>query len=127
MVFSRFNIFEESQDYSVIFNTFNKVVTVLSDQDSRMLRFDLKSKVSIGEGLGKFLIEKGVLISKDEDELQKLMQKNHNNKDILNLYLVPTNKCNLNCRYCFMKSNPSCSDSADLVSDTVEFLKDNVH
>ena len=127
MVFSRFNIFEDSQEYSVVFNTFNKVVTVLSDQDSQKLRLDLKSKVAADDGLKKFLIEKGVLISKDEDELQKLMQKNHNNKDILNLYLVPTSKCNLNCRYCFMKTSPCCSDSEDLVSDTVEFIKNNVH
>lgn len=73
-------------------------------------------------------IEKGIIIDSDLDEeiLRKYKHNNVLNNNLLNLILMPTEKCNFRCDYCYEDFKKGAMDNKT-VDAIVKYVKENIH
>lgn len=88
----------------LLFGTRKASVSVIPDQVWQRLQEGLVTEVS--GGLVAELIEKGVLVPEDQDELQAVLNENNTaiqDNDVLHYVVQPTAACQLGCHYCGQK------------------------
>ncbi|MGL4607616.1 MAG: radical SAM protein [Eubacteriaceae bacterium] len=97
--------YRKKPDEMVVYNTFSKALFVLDDGE-----FDQFEALSFtGEEPFRSLVENGLLVKDDEDELQFLKYFHYKTKfanKILFLTIAPTLDCNFVCPYCYENRRP---------------------
>lgn len=97
---SRFNYsYKRAVDENVIYNTFSKAIIVFTDEEYERFTHGT-SDPTITEAL----IENGVLVKKDFDEIAFLKYFHYKTKfsnDTLYMTIAPTLDCNFACPYCY--------------------------
>ncbi len=76
----------------------------------------------------EYLVTKGIVVKKDEDEQIKLNDifLNTINNDILSLTILPNESCNFNCVYCYQNNKKTILSKKDKIS-IVEFVKQHIN
>lgn len=95
-----------------IYAIFNSLVMEIIFVDSNLLQ--KIETYNIPEEDINILCEYGIYITSDEQDIRahELLLKNFEKRlGLINLvYLIPSNSCNLNCRYCFINNNKDNDD-----------------
>lgn len=104
-VSSRYNNLVESPDGNgtILFNQISGAMIVLDDENLKQYNEIISGKAK-HKSLRNYLIEKKFLISSEHDELDFIgKQWKKVTTDTLNkcLTIVPTDRCNLGCHYCY--------------------------
>lgn len=129
---SKYNFFtKNSSRQLLLFNSLNGIKSLYKiPQDmADLVRDVLASKRAITdlpETLIRKLIERGFIVDKriDEDEYLKSYYLDKVGQSILNLTILPTEKCNFRCIYCY-ESSQECDSYMSIETQTslIKFLK----
>lgn len=125
---SKFNFFyDRSADEIIVYNTFSKAVIALDPSHAASLRENHADEVFTEDEI-HILVENGMLIETDFDELDYL--RYYNNKvrftsDYFCLTIAPTLSCNFDCPYCFENKRPGIM-SREVQERIIEFVEEKI-
>lgn len=100
---SRFNVFKTLGDRYFVSNTLTRCLIELDEDHYRLLASDSPA-VSMGEEDKTLLVDEGVLVERDLDEVGLLRfwrGRGRFSKDMAEIAIAPTMACNFACPYCF--------------------------
>jgi uncharacterized protein len=113
MKYSRFTVFCEEGDKTILFNTLNKRLKVIPNQ----LRYlDINTSKILKSQLSDFLVKDDV---EDDQNVQYLINSMVYQSTRLNITLMMTMKCNFKCIYCFESWIPREEKQRELDEDEV--------
>lgn len=118
MEYSKYNLFVEDNDRTLIFNTLSGAFITVLNKDLALFG---KGK---NKALEKIFFDNGILIKDSKSQLLKYKYKCYKqmfDNSHLSLSIAPTMHCNLSCNYCFEGGNKSAEYMTEEVIDaTVE-------
>ncbi len=115
--------YKRGTDQNIIYNTFSKAVVELTDEEKKNFEEGLYSS-----DLEQQLIENGILVSDDYDELGFLKYfhyKTKFSKEVLSLTIAPTLDCNFACPYCY-ENRQKGKMSPDIQSAICEYIEETI-
>lgn len=104
---SRYLVKVPREDSILIYSTYTGSIVELTTKNIFKLKEDYTLYLDDGktsEELNK-LIKMGIIVRDDTDEydlVKKRYLKNYYNKNKLNITILPAERCNLTCDYCFI-------------------------
>jgi uncharacterized protein len=111
----------------LVFNAFTGSLLELSEQDYDLVQSVLEGNTtSTGNAeLDRRLVQSGVLLPNDFDELDALRGRRHDRRPqgYLGVTIAPTLRCNFRCTYCFER-HPSETMSAETESALCRFIEE---
>ena len=113
MKYSRFTVFSEKEENTIIFNTLNKKMKVIP---SNLNSLDINTSKILGRQLSDFLVKDDM---EDEQNLKYLINSMVYQSTRLNITLMMTMKCNFRCVYCFESWIPNEKRCKELDEDEV--------
>lgn len=123
-------IWDLSEDRSLIYNSFTGSVIDIARKDVFILENDeglrLYQASSEKDKIIESLRDEGFLIDDFVDEKTVLNYRNgitKHKKEFMNLTIIPTYKCNLNCFYCYQDRQQASYMSSELQEDMIQFVR----
>lgn len=124
---SSYNVLTPSDDGMILYNQITGSMVILSKDEERLYESIKQDSLWINRKFFEFLKNGGFLIPKDRDEIQfmdEISKENRKGSGYKSLTIAPTDKCNLDCTYCFEAKDQWIS-MPDQVIDQVEVFFDN--
>lgn len=116
--------YKRNENENVIYNTFSKALLVLDDTEySYLLSLDAADENFINE-----LLENGVLVDENDDEISFLKYFHYKTKfsnQMLFLTIAPTLDCNFACPYCY-ENRIKGYMSDDVQNGVLGFIEDSI-
>ena len=123
LVLSRYAHFLKLQDerYAVYNSLMMDVLFVDESEKERIINHELSDPEAIS-----MLSDKGIYINDEsaDDKALAVLRNAYQNMvgKIKMMYLILTNSCNLNCRYCFLENNPYYDEKRSHMSEEIAML-----
>ena len=124
---STYNLWVEQEGSIIILNTLSGGFVKLFDEYG-LIGCVLRNEAewsSLSSSILSLLVAKNIIIQEDEDEeqvLNDLFKRTVNNPEMLNLILMPTEKCNFNCIYCYEHHSKSFF-SIEMKKNLIRFIE----
>lgn len=122
---SMFNyIYRRKNGENVIYNTFSKGLITLDDNEIEQYNHQLFTN----NGVERELINNGILIKNDFDEISFLKYFHYKTKfsnNILYLTIAPTLDCNFGCPYCY-ENRRTGNMSQEVQRETINYIKEMI-
>lgn len=128
---SRYLVKVPREDSILIYSTYTGSIVELTTKNISKLKEDYNSYLDDGktsEELNK-LIKMGIIVKDDTDEydlVKKRYLKNYYNKNKLNITILPAERCNLTCDYCFIYKYANKDMSMDVSKSIIDFIKNRI-
>jgi uncharacterized protein len=123
---SKFNVVIEHNDGFVLYNQLSGSLVLLSKEDFEQYRQLLKNNFFVDSKLLQTLRENKFIIGEQFDEIaymeKKYNEKKHKTYD-KHITIVPTDKCNLGCYYCYEDKNQWKNMPSDVIEQTKKFVE----
>lgn len=118
---SKFNYVVTKDNNTIIFNSLQNTLTVLSSDDYKNISVGYNDKINT------FLKNQGIIVDDDCDEDKAAILKYQNVIDdgILELIILPTLACNFRCPYCYEEKNIG-KMSDEVIDSIVKFVKQHI-
>lgn len=124
---SYYNYLYKTDKECLLFNSLSGSFMKFKEENISML----ENALSFQRGNNKLmdmLINKGFIVDSQVDEndkLNKLENETKENRDILQIILLPTEKCNFRCKYCYQDyDKPQMNE--EIINKLIEFVSENV-
>lgn len=121
---SQFNfIYKRDENNVVLYNTYSKALIVLNKDE-----YDLYLQDACDDGSRAELIENGILIEDDFDEVHFLKYMHYQakfSKKNLHLTIAPTLDCNFDCPYCY-ENRRSGKMSKEVQDAVIDFISEKI-
>jgi uncharacterized protein len=132
---SKFNIcypYKEDSGFWVLANTYSGCVIFADRELADFMKFfdcdRFNTMNATDPDIVSYLLDRGFVVRDSLDEVKRVRLRFHEakyNTSSLNLTLVPTNACNLGCRYCYQERQPK-SFTADSVNNLKCFVSNRI-
>ena len=105
---SNYNFVVENNGELIVYNSYigmNSILKISSEELKKIIKPDCE-RMAIGDNkYVEILIEKGLLVEKNIDELTLVNKKKEEyfSNNMLEITISLTKKCNFNCTYCYEK------------------------
>lgn len=125
--FSIYNISVEDERNVVLYNTLSSSVISLSKEEYREVLKSVSDNVIDNKVF--WLFKNGFLVDSNKDEVEvvkKRYEENFEDKNKLNLTLLPAEYCNLTCPYCFIYNYQGGYMKKELVDSVLKFVRNRI-
>lgn len=123
---SKYNVTIENEDGFVFYNQITGALLLFGEKEFEDYRKLMRGNFCVDVGFLKIMRENGFVKSKSFDEISYMKKKYEEIKNrSLNkqLTIVPTDKCNLGCLYCYEDKSQWKNMSEDTIEETKKFIK----
>lgn len=126
---SKYNIYHESNQNLLIYNTFSSGILELTNDFRKEFEHFLIFETPLSPQLKKNLLKGRMLVYKDENEddtLKLMSTMNRFNNQYLGLTIAPTMECNFACPYCYEEGRRYNSMTEEIVKEVIKFITTNM-
>jgi uncharacterized protein len=123
---SKFNVIIENKDGYVFYNQLSGSLILFGQEEFNQYRKILKNNFFVDSNFLNTLRENKFLISESFDEIEYMREKYNEKKREAHhkqITIVPTDKCNLGCYYCYEDKNQWKNMPEDVVQQTKKFVE----
>lgn len=127
---SKYNYFLKYDKYGVVYNSLHGTIVKVSKNVLDQLEYWSKESAQIPEFESSImwkLKDNGIILEEKNDETDSLKKiyKEFQTEDLLHLIILPTEKCNLRCVYCYEDFKKG-KMSEKIQKDILLYLKENI-
>lgn len=123
--FSKYNYIVQDSDTMILFNSYNKNLIKFNKNDDTI--FD-ENNINLNKELYQRFRSDGIIIGNNDDEESMALLQSYdavfNNR--LQLTIFPTDKCNFDCKYCYLDFKNKTDMPLEIQNRIIRFLKKNL-
>lgn len=126
---SYYNIFVNDEKNGILYNTFSNALAILEMGEVSLYKYYCRINYLDDSTLSKQLIENGFAVHMAIDETKYMLEETRSALYLRDRWkqftILPTQKCNANCFYCFEKDVKRICMSKSIADDVAEFIIEN--
>ena len=124
---SNYNFVVENNGELIVYNSYigmNSILKISSEELKKIVKPDCERMAIDDNKYVEILIEKGLLVEKNIDELTLVNKKKEEyfSNNMLEITISLTKKCNFNCTYCYEKKD-NCTMNIKTIDNLVKLIK----